>query len=975
MAPARRFGRAGECQHAVPRVGCGTATRAAPARLALTTLLLVWLAAFSRAAEPQSFYVNYSAHVPTAPLLAHPLSIVHPSAELDLAAAQRAGNRVLAYVSVGEVASDAPYRAEVLRRGLPFAGRNETWKSDIIDLADSRWPELLVNEVAATAARRGFDGFFLDTLDSVELIDSPNSPRRLAARAGLIATIKRLRAAFPDKHIVINRGFFAFAALREIVDGVLVESLFETHDFSTKTYRAVPAVETEQLLAALRPIAAAGRAVYVLDYADPAAPARADAAAAKIRALGYHAFVSTPALDGVALAPLRPVARRICALFGNLSPIPEEDIKWPVDSFTAQRLQTPLEWLGYEVDFVRILKASDLPALTAEHHAIVLPRFWRVSPDMEGAVVDWLIAQRAAGRKLLLFGALPFRDLRQRTRFMTAFDLGGTGAIIPPPLKLEVVTKVDALLGYEETVPPLPVNHHDLRAPADATRILSVRGQPDEGTPVVFDAIFTCSWGGVALDPYVLFRRADFREFWHLDPFAFLQRALGELGGPVPDVTTRDGLRLYMSHIDGDGFSNFSRVELGQRSAEIIRDRILKKYPLPATVSIIEAELRGFVRLQRAEDSPVLEAIARDIFALPHVEAASHSFSHPFFWIENDREAAHYDEQNLVLKIPYENLDLTREIHGSVRYINERLAAPGRPVQVFLWSGNCRPPPAALALVRELGIENVNGGDTIISRRNPTLTAVAPRTMPWDGELQVHAPNQNENVYTNNWRGPLFGTFSHTLDTFALTETPRRLKPVNVYYHFYSADYPASLHALETIFNSVLSQPLHAITLSHYARIARDARTTTIFSAGTDRWCIVNAGESRTVRLPAALATRIDLTRSSGLTGWKIQGDQAYVHTDGSRAAMLTLAPRPVTFPRLESSSGEIEFRTRSAEKLEFNVRDLRSVNLALAGLPAGRTVRVTVNGAAESAAVQPGGRLTLTLPKSADVAVEIGAP
>lgn len=955
------------------------APRRAFATLAALTLLLLVLAPHLQAAEPQSFYVNYSARVPTAPLLAHPLSIVHPGAELDLDAAQKAGNRVLAYVSVGEVAHDAPYRAEVLRRQLPFAGRNETWRSDLIDLSDARWPDFLVDTVAAPAARRGFDGFFLDTLDSVQLIDAaaPDSPRRTAALAGLIATIKKLRAAFPQKQIVINRGLFAFDALRDVVDGVLVESLYETHDFATKAHRPVPPADTEALLAALRPVSAAGRAVYVLDYADPAAPPeRAQATAAKIRAHGFHAFVSTPALDGVMLAPLRPVARRICALFGNLSPVPAEDIHWPTDSFTAQRLQTPLEWLGYEVDFFRILQPSDLPALGAEYRAIVIPRFWRVPPEVEGAVVDWLIAQRAAGRKLLLFGSLPFRDLRQRARFMKAFGLGGTGIIASPPLKLETLARDDALLGYEEKVPPLQVNHHDLQAPADATKILSLRGQPDDGPAVVFDAIFTCSWGGLAFDPYVLFRRADFREFWHLDPFGFLQRILGDFGAPAPDVTTRDGLRLYMSHIDGDGFANFSRVELGKRSAEIVRDRILKKYPLPVTVSIIEAELRGLIRTQRADDSPALEAIARDIFALPHVEAASHSFSHPFFWIEGDREAVFYDDQNLELKIHYPKLDLAREINGSVSYINERLAAPGRPVRVFLWSGNCRPPPEALRLVRELGLENVNGGDTIISRKDQTLTAVAPRSMPWHGELQVHAPNQNENVYTNNWRGPLFGTFLHTIDTFNLTETPRRLKPVNVYYHFYSADYPASQHALETIHNWVISQPLHAITLSHYARIARDARATTLYHAGPDRWLAVNAGDSRTFRLSPAVAARLDLRASRGVTGWKTERDQAYVHTDGTRVVTFALAApslSPADFPRLESSSAEIEFRIRTSTTLEFTATDLRPIQVTLAGLPP-RRLAITINDTAQQVTPAPDGRLPLTLPPTARVRLTIPA-
>ncbi len=932
-----------------------------------------------RGAEPLAFYVNYSAHVPTGPLVAHPLSIVHPDAKLDLAAAHRVGNTVLAYLSVGEVAGDAPYRAEVTRRGLPLAGRNDVWKSDLIDLADPSWAEFLVDELAANAARRGFDGFFLDTLDSIELIAPRDAARQAALRRGLVATIKRLRTAFPQKRIVVNRGFGAFAELQDSIDGVLVESVFATHDFATKTNRPVAAADTTALLAELQKITAAGRAVYVLDYADPAptAASQAMAVAEKIRVLGYHAFVSTPALDGAALAPLRPVARRICSFFGNLSTVQTDVVKWPAESFTAQRLQLPLEWLGYEVDYFKLQSAADLPALGSEYHGIILPRGWQFPEAVEEAVVDWLIAQRQAGRKIIILGSVPFRDPEQRTRFIAAFGLNGSGVGAIRPPTMETITKDPAFFDHEVKLPIEPVAYIPLRAPPDARRLLTLRAVPAKGPPVTFDPIFTCDWGGMAMDPFVFFRRADFREFWRIDPFAFLALALGEYAAPAPDTTTRDGRRMLMSHVDGDGFSNFSSVTPGQRSAEILRDRILKKYPLPITVSIIEAELRALIRTQRAADSAVLEEIARGIFALPNIELASHSFSHPFFWAEGDRTAQFYDDQYLDLKVPYTTLDLEREITGSVRYINETLAPPGRQVRVFLWSGNCRPPPEAIAIARRLGIENINGGDTIISPRHQTLTAVAPRGVPWGDELQIFAPNQNENVYTNNWRGPRFGTFSQVIDTFDLTEKPRRLKPVNIYYHFYSADYPASLRALETIHDWAMAQSLHAVTLSHYARIVRDARNTTVFTAGAGRWLIVNQGDSRTVRLPAALAARISLERSPGVTGWTTEGDQAFVHTDGSPRVTLTLgsAPEPMA-PRLESSSGEITFRTREATRWTFAVSDVRPVEVVGAGFPPSRTARVTVSGAArDSVTADATGRLRLAVPAQGEITLEFGAP
>ncbi len=929
------------------------------------------------AAEPMAFYVNYSAKVPTAPLVAHALSIVHPDATVDLAAAHRAGATVLAYLSIGEVAGDAPYRTEVVRRRLPFAGHNPVWNSDLIDLTDPRWGEYLVDELAATAARRGFDGFFLDTLDSVDLVAPGDAPRTAALRQGLVAVVQRLHAAFPQKRIIVNRGFFAFAALREVIDGVLAESLFATHDSAGGVYGAVAPATTAALLVELRKIAAAGRPVYVIDYADPASPpAHPREVARQIRALGFHAFVSTPALDGTMLAPLRLVPRRICSFYGNLSTEQSDQVKWPAESFTATKLQLPLEWLGYEVDYYKVASRADLPRLGAECHAIVLPRLWQIPPAVEAPLVDWLVEQRAAGRRIVVLGSLPFRDREQRARFLEALDLGGSGAPAIRPAALEVISKETGTYDFEVELPLNPVSYVELRAPADARRILALRARPTAGPAVDFDPVFTCSWGGIALDPFLLFRRADFREFWRVDPFVFLQRALGASPAPAPDTTTRDGRRVFLSHIDGDGFSNFSRVEPGQRSAEIIRDRILKKFPLPVTVSIIEAELRALIRTQRAADAPVLEAIARDIFALPQVELASHTFSHPFFWIEGDRTEGFYDAAKLDLKQVYDHLDLTREIVDSVRYINELLAPPGRTVRVFQWSGNCRPPPAALALTRELGLENINGGDTLITARNRTLTAVAPRSMPWDGELQILAPNQNENVYTNNWRGPLFGTFSQVLETFALTESPRRLKPVNLYYHFYSGDYPASLHALETIYQWVMAQPLHPVTVSQYARTVRDARDTTIFSVGDEHWVIVNQGEARTFRLPAQLADRIDLARSPGVTGWKIESDQGYIHTDGAPVVTVSLAPRPVPHqPRLETSSGEISFTAHGPAGWRLAVSDPRPVELVFAGCTPGATVRVVTAGAA---AVQPAdatGRLRLTAPPQSRLELEFAAP
>ena len=197
--------------------------------------------------------------------------------------------------------------------------------------------------------------------------------------------------------------------------------------------------------------------------------------------------------------------------------------------------------------------------------------------------------------------------------------------------------------------------------------------------------------------------------------------------------------------MDGDGFASKAEFPGSPYAAEILRDRILKKYPLPVTISVIQGEISANGLYPAL--SPKLEKIARDIFALPQIEIASHSFSHPFAWKKIEGGAT---ESGNNLSIPNYRFDLNAEIQGSIAYINSQLAPPGKKVKVFLWTGDCNPGGEAVERTQQSGVLNMNGGDTIITRRLPSLTQVAPLGITKNNFFQVYAPNQNENVYTNN---------------------------------------------------------------------------------------------------------------------------------------------------------------------------------------------------------------------------------
>ena len=272
-----------------------------------------------------------------------------------------------------------------------------------------------------------------------------------------------------------------------------------------------------------------------------------------------------------------------------------------------------------------------------------------------------------------------------------------------------------------------------------------------------------------------------------------------------------------------------------------------------------------------------------------------------------------------------------------------------------------------------MGLENLNGGTTVISGMYPGVAGISSRVMPWGGELQIQASNQNEFMYSNGFNGPFYGGFAQVIDTFEHTEKPRRLKPVNVYYHFYSARGLASLRSIEKIQRWCLEQKLHSMTALDFVKMTRDSYSTKIYDCGPRHWVIVNGGFQRTFRLPAYLG-RPDMTQCSGVTGWKVEGDALFVHTSGSKLTELSLADANAKLPphlRLTESSAEIQFSERSALKVVFETEDLRPVETIFSGLLPNFLCDVIINGKPSRVSADASGSISLTLPFKASVSLD----
>lgn len=807
---------------------------------------------------------------------------------------------VFAYVSLGEVNPSRPWHRDVPRHLV--LGKNKAWGTEIIDTRRSDWASFVVERVIEPLWRKGYRGFFFDTLDSYESVAKDAAEREAHAR-GIGVILSAIAKRHPEAKLVLNRGFDVLPWAPR-VHGFVAESLFATCDAQMRKCGAVPPAESDALARRLAEVKARHRVpISVIDYAPSRDLAARRAIAERISALGFDPWVSTPKLDEIGTGAIEIVPRRVLMLYKS------NDEGYLGVQDAAVLVAPILEWLGYAVDYADVRQPLPSASLVGRYAGVVtlLPE----GVDNKHSYRQWLLDQVHAGVKVAFVEGFGFEP---DAEFLAELGLAVPKAQAKPPMR---VTKTTPYFGFEAPVRP----HVRERPQAFASRP-DVRSllRVEDSAGGVWDGAVVGPWGGAAFIPYVIEERLEQERRWLMDPFAFLKDALALPPIPAPDVTTEAGRRIFTVHIDGDAI--VSRVERRDTpfTGEVLLKEVLKnpKYRTPTTVSIVEGEVSpaGMYPHLTAK----LEPIARQIFALPHVEMASHTFSHPFEW--EDAEAGKREPHVPHLPIKGYAFDLQRELKGSVDYINT-LAPPGKKVRVMLWSGSCSPSANAVGLTQKLGLFNVNGGGATRTTDLPSLTRGSAMGVPKaPGVYQVFAPVENENVYTNDWLGPFDG-YRHAIETFKLGDSPRRMQILTIYYHFYSAAKTAALVALEEVYDWAMQQETTPLYLSEYAAKVVSFQRASLARRPDGRWELGNLGELRTVRLDPALGWP-DVGASTGVAGVRNAPQGRYVHLTDDRergAAVLALSDAPQAAPRIVHANGRVRsWRAGPGGKVKLRV-------------------------------------------------------
>src|SRR5882757_3485300 len=611
---------------------------------------------------------------------------------------------------------------------------------------------------------------------------------------------------------------------------------------------------------------------------------------------------------------VEPVRREILAVYDS------REEERPDQTRIHRFAEMPLNYLGFVVTYWD-LSAGMPSAERSENLRGVITWFRRPPPP---AFYLWAQQEVTRGARMVVLGdsGLPSGNtsLADANKLFAEIGFGLSGATVDITYGARILQR-DGLVGFERPLDPvLPAFPIVGTFGSDVTSHLVL--EYHEGTQVLASSVvLTSSHGGYAANGYFVYEEPGTgRTKWIIDPFAFFQKAFGVEMMPVPDVTTISGRRIWFSHIDGDGWNNVSYIESYRDkptiAAGVVLRELIAPYPdLPVAIGVIGADID-----ERYGGPEAARAAARELYALPQVEVATHTYTHPYQWsffesydraleeringpdesewiavvgdrihraarrlfpglvrksAETETKFIDDDPPRAYSEFPF---DLDQEVRGAITAAEE-MAPEGKRGTLYLWSGGAEPFEAAIARTRRIGLRNLNGGDSRIDADYPSISYLSPIARTVGAERQIYAGDANDYIFITDGGGREHG-FLKLDATSSATEHPRRLKPIDVYYHMVAGERPAQLAGVRHHLDAGRQALVTPIAASHYAAIADGFFSTQITSLGESSWLIQKRGALQTVRFDDAGALAVDLARSVGVLGQRKKGNSLYVALD-----------------------------------------------------------------------------------------------
>jgi len=876
--------------------------------LCCNRLVALFLLLFSTLLADERYAFIYSKNIDDRFINFYDKVVVEADA-IDNIYALRYPKKMVAYVSVGEI---EPWRKTKNRYNNSWIiSKNRTWNSLIADLRKSAYQDFIFERIAYLY-KQGYRNFFLDTMDAYHVTAKDKQLFKVQQKA-LIQFIHKLHKKYPKSKLIVNRGFELLDKIHKDIDGVVAESLLSRYNHDKKEYVPVPKQDREWLLGNFKKAQKYGLDVISIEYTDKSTKERL-ALAKRVKKLNIIPYVTDGLLQEQGECDIERIRRDVLILF-NKSLFKDKN---SVYSDVHLLASMPLEYYGY-IPILYDISTKELPSRVEDrYHSVIV---WSEGKTKNSEkLFAWAKRVKEKNIKILFLNNFVFKP--------TASNLKEFGLSYSQNHN-KFLDSVETLYSkpYEAYEVPASIEYEEQLISANNSQdVLTVHYKNGEKSM----PISITPWGGYALESCFLVSIGD-ENFWTINPFRLFKDALRLDAIPVPDPTTESGRRILFVHVDGDGFMEKVRIKPKKLSTEYLIEHIYKKYKIPQTVSLIQGEVDILGLYPKL--SPRMQKIAKKLYQIPWIEPASHTLSHPFFWgqadeeiarkkkIKNGEKISEQAETHYHLPLPNYHFTLKRETIDSVDFALSFAPKSKQKERVLFWSGDCLPTRTVLAYTERNGILGMNGGDTTIKKSDPWLSHVAPFGLQREEYWQIYTAQQNENVYTHDWLGPFWG-YRDAVETFQMTEEPRRLKPINIYYHFYSGSKLASFKAVDEVYSWAVKQKTSKLYASQYIKKARGFYRTAIakINGGYE---IRNSGFLRTVRFDKKVT--VDMQKSQNVAGFIYHKETTYVTLDGQERHFIKLNKRE-DIPYLIDSNGWVERVKKENKNYRFKLK----ANIAL---------------------------------------------
>ena len=581
-------------------------------------------------------------------------------------------------------------------------------------------------------------------------------------------------------------------------------------------------------------------------------------------------------LGGIAIAVQEavaqaPVARKLLALYKSSEGRTEE-----VNEI-ANFMQLVLNNLGLVVEYRDAESALPDPHAMQAYRGVVT---YFVSGSMRGArrYRRWLSQVVQQDIKVVIFNN--FGAYNEINRQPTARDIRETRSLfkqlgVKIPFRfvtesgIQIYFKEPHFFDFERQLSHVPVIS-DMQSISEQNRVLLKLKIND----LENDALILGPWGAlVQPDVDYWLDEESGRAQWYLNPFLFFIQALQLEDLPVAELNTLGGKRLAFIHIDGDGFRTISKINRWDLCSRLMQKRVFERYDLPFSASVIAADVDPAL----FGDAATLQT-AREIFALPNVEPASHGYAHPFDW-RTGRVA--FDS------IPGYRFSDSLEIDASMRFIQTMLLPPGKTNRLFFWTGMCNPTESQIRRVESQNWLHINGRAGFLDPKTPSITSFAPPYTQVGSRIRINSRISNEYEFTHHWQTP-YETYRNIIKTLEFTGKYGPLTPANIYLHYYIMEFDESWTALKDVLKWSLHQDWAFVYTSDYVQMVQDFLKIRFWQETEDAWRIRNAGALRTVRFRNE-PRDVDLNASKHVLGFHHQGEDLLVHLDAAREHRVVL--------------------------------------------------------------------------------------